>query len=378
MRREIVRLRPPVDREPPRGLVASSPAMQRVLTLASRAARGDATVLLTGESGTGKGVVARLVHDRSARAAGPFVQVNCAAMPATLAESELFGVRRGAYTDARESRPGLFAEANGGTLFLDEIGEMPLEIQPKLLQAIETRRVRPVGGSQERPVDVRIVAATNQGLDAALREGRFRTDLYYRLNVIPLDIPPLRERREDIEPLANRFLERAAGRPGGTPAGLSAPALRWLLANDWPGNVRELWNCIERAVALCDHDVLTLADLAPRVAAELAGGDETLEQAIARGAPLAEVVRLYIAREVDRQGGNKANAARALGIDRRTLYRRLSRSSGQPNHSDADISSPDAPSASASASASGKALRGGAASSADIPTGISADHSVAK
>jgi DNA-binding NtrC family response regulator len=329
MRREIVRLRTRIDDVAAGGFIARSRSMRRVVELVERAARGDSSVLITGESGVGKGAVAKLVHDRSARAAGPFVQLNCAALPATLAESELFGVRRGAYTDARESRPGLFAQAGRGTLFLDEIGEMPLEVQPKLLQALETKRVRPVGSGDEVPVDVRIVAATNRPLEEALRERRFRPDLFYRLNVIRVDIPPLRDRPEDVEALVDVFLNRAGEVGGRRVLGVSKDAMRWLLGHDWPGNVRELANRIERAVALSEHDTLVLEDVAPEaVEAGEAAGD-LLGDAVDRAAPLAEVEREYIERVIAAHGGNKAQAARALGIDRRTLYRRTT-TGGQP------------------------------------------------
>jgi len=324
MRREIVRLRTRAGDVAADGFIARSRSMRRVVELVERAARSDASVLVTGESGVGKGAVARLVHDRSGRAGGPFVQLNCAALPATLAESELFGVRRGAFTDARENRPGLFAQAARGTLFLDEVGEMPLEIQPKLLQALETRRVRPVGGGDEVALDVRIVAATNRPLEEALRERHFRSDLYYRLNVIRVDIPPLRERPEDVEALVDVFLSRAAERGGRRVLGVSREAMRWLLAHDWPGNVRELANRIERAVALSEHDTLVLEDLAPEAADAAQPGPDLLGRAVERAAPLAAVEREYIERIVAAHGGNKAKAARALGIDRRTLYRKLS------------------------------------------------------
>lgn len=301
-------------------LVARSPAMRRVVELAERAAQTDATVLLTGESGSGKGAVARFIHERGRRACGPFLAINCAALPATLVESELFGVKRGAFTDAHRDRPGLFAEASGGTVFLDEIGEMPLEMQPKLLLALELGRVRPVGGTEDVAIDARIIAATNAALELALRERRFRPDLYYRLNVIRVDIPPLRERPEDIEPLVMVLLARATARFGREVRGLDPAAWRWLHEQSWPGNVRELGNALERAVALSQGDTLGLEDLTP-VAGQaplvdtLVGGDEL--------PTLSEVERRYIHLVLGRVDGNKLQAAKVLGIDRRTLYRRL-------------------------------------------------------
>lgn len=321
MRREIVRLRNSTLGGEASGLVARSQAMRRVVELARRAASTDSTVLLTGESGVGKGAVARFIHDQSPRAKNSFVQVNCAALPATLVESELFGVRKGAYTDARNDRPGLFVQASEGTLFLDEIAEMPMETQPKLLQALETGMVRAVGASQEVSVNVRVIAATNHPLEEALQDRRFRPDLYHRLNVITLEIPPLRERLDDIEPLVDLFVQRASVKLGRSVVGITAEAQRWLLSCAWPGNVRELANRIERAVALTDHDTLLLEDfsLAPRFPA-----NEDLLAAVAlRELPLAEVERTYIQHVLEVAQGNKTRAARILGIDRKTLYRKL-------------------------------------------------------
>jgi DNA-binding NtrC family response regulator len=322
MRRQIVRLR----RQLPAGddadrVVARSPAMQRVCDLARRAARGGVTVLLGGESGVGKNVVARLVHDAGDRAGGPFVQVNCAALPEALVESELFGVRRGAFTDAREDRRGLLVEADGGTLFLDEVTEMPLATQPKLLDVLETGRVRAVGAAEPVAIDVRFVAATNAAIEQAVADGRFRSDLYYRLNVVRIEVPPLRSRPEDIEPLVELLLERACGRQGRGLLGVSASAWRWLRTWHWPGNVRELANTIERAVALAEHDTLTLDDVRPP--APSAAGEDFLAGAVAAGMRLADLEAAYIDRVLQHTAGNKVEAANLLGIDRRTLYRRL-------------------------------------------------------
>jgi DNA-binding NtrC family response regulator len=321
-RREIVRLRAAPSAAGLDGaLVAASPAMKRLVAVAERAAQTDATVLLVGESGSGKGALARHLHASSRRREGPFVQINCATLPLPLVEAQLFGVKRGAFTDAKESRPGLFHEASGGTLFLDEVGELPLEAQPKLLQALETGRVRPVGASGEEPVDVRLVAATNRPLEEDVSARRFRSDLYYRLNVIRAQLPPLRERREDIEPLALHFLQRATQRLGREVRGLSAEAVRWLRGYHWPGNVRELANTIERAVALGEHDTVLLEDLA--YAFGDAAGHDYLATAAAQERSLEEVERAYIRMVLESCEGNKSRAARVLRIDRRTLHRKL-------------------------------------------------------
>ncbi|MBM4368043.1 MAG: sigma-54-dependent Fis family transcriptional regulator [Deltaproteobacteria bacterium] len=324
MRREIVRLRRNAAREGAEGLVAHSPAMRRVVERADRAARADSAVLLTGETGVGKGTVARFIHARSPRAAAPFVQVNCSAIPTNLLESELFGVRRGAFTDAREDREGLFVRANGGTLFLDEIGELPLDAQPKLLHAVESGRVRAVGSGTERTVDVRIVAATNRDLASAVKERMFRSDLLFRLDVIRIEIPPLRERPEDVDGLVDALLHQLGARFGRAITGLTDDAVAWLRTQPWPGNVRELANVLERAVALGEHDAVTLDDLAGvGAAAEPGPAWGTLDEAVASGRPLEEIEMAYIRRVVDACGGNMSEAARRLGIDRRTLYRRV-------------------------------------------------------
>ena len=320
MRREIVRLRAAVPMVDSGALVARSPQMTKVLNLARRAAQGSATVLLTGETGTGKSAVARFIHEAGARKSRVFLDVNCASLPATLIESELFGVRRGAYTDAREDRTGAFAAAGSGTLLLDEIGELPLEVQAKLLNVLESGRVRPLGGTTDVPILARLVAATNRPLESQLREGQFRPDLYYRLNVIRIEVPPLRERREDIIPLAEVFLSRASERQSRAVKGIAATAMRRLMAYHWPGNVRELANLLERAVALGDHDTVVPEDLDfpddGHVEPLLAGSPSG-------DVPLEEVERAYVRRVLEARGGNKAAAARSLGINRRTLSRKL-------------------------------------------------------
>lgn len=326
LRREVIRLRRTQPREGSLELVARSAAMRRAIAMAQRAARSSTTVLLTGETGTGKGALARVIHAESERRGQPFVAVNCAALPTPLAEAELFGVRRGAFTDARDSRAGMFVAANKGTLFLDEVGDLSLDVQVKLLHALESGQVRPLGGTSEVTTDARVVAATNQPLERLLREGRFRPDLYYRLNVIRIELPPLRDRREDIVPLVDLFLERAGD--GGPVIGVSAAALRQLVAHAWPGNVRELANVISRAVALCEHDVLLPEDLGLDAPGNVAMSPFT--QDIGSGADAAPppmlletVERAHIRRVLAAHDGNKAAAARALGINRRTLDRKL-------------------------------------------------------
>jgi len=306
-------------------LLGRSDAMKRVYDLLDRISDAEATVLVTGESGTGKEVVARALHARSRRKNGPFVAINCAAVPESLIESELFGHARGAFTDARAARPGLFVEASGGTLFLDEIGELPLSTQPKLLRALQERRVRPVGGSAEVPFDVRLIAATNRDLEAAVEERRFREDLYYRINVILVELPPVRARGSDVLLLSQRFVEDFAARSGKEVCGISPAAAEKLLAYSWPGNVREIQNCMERAVALTRYREITVEDLPEKIREHRAShvivaGDDPSELV-----PLEEVERRYILRVLEAAGGNKTLAARILGLDRKTLHRKLDR-----------------------------------------------------
>lgn len=321
MRREIVRLREAASGEPPAGMAARSSAMQRVLETARRAARSALPVLITGESGVGKGALARFVHDHSERSEAKLVQLNCAALPASLAEAELFGVRRGAFTDAREDRAGVFEQAHNGSLFLDEIGELSLELQPKLLQMLESSHVRPLGSKNEVPADARIIAATNRPLEEALRERSFRSDLFHRLNVLRIEIPPLRERIDDIDPIVDQVLNVIQRRsPDAAPIGVSPEALRWLRGQEWPGNVRELINAVERAAAFADHDVLTASDFS---ASPTAPNDDFLAAALAQDLSLEQLERAYIKRVLAKMNGNKTQAAKVLGLDRRTLYRKI-------------------------------------------------------
>jgi DNA-binding NtrC family response regulator len=307
------------------GVVGESLALRRVYEFIDRVADSDTSVLVTGESGTGKEVAARALHARGRRHAGPFVAINCAAMPEALLESELFGHVRGAFTDAKASRSGLFVKANGGTLFLDEVGELPLTLQPKLLRALQERTVRPVGGETEVAFDARIVAATNRDLELAVEEGRFREDLYYRLNVIGLELPPLRARGNDVLLLAQRFLEHFAARSGKRVVGLSPAVAQRLLAYGWPGNVRELQNCIERAVALTSYEQLTVEDLPDRIRDYRAPNPQTQGQDVSELVSLEEMERRYIQRVLETVGGSRTLASRILGVDRKTLYRKLGR-----------------------------------------------------
>jgi len=306
-------------------LIGESPAMAKVYDLLSRIADSDASVLITGESGTGKEIAARALHRRGARSAGPFVAINCAAMPEQLLESELFGHVRGAFTDARSTRTGLFAQASGGTIFLDEIGDMPLSLQPKLLRALQDRTIRPVGSNQESAIDVRFLAATNKDLEGEVEDKRFREDLYFRINVVRVELPPLRARGNDVLLLAQHFLNRAVRRTGKRILGLSSPAASKLLAYSWPGNVRELENCIERAVALARFEEIGVDDLPERVADFRSTHVALVGTELTELVSMDELERRYILRVLEAAAGNKAVAARILGFDRRTLYRKLHR-----------------------------------------------------
>ena len=297
--------------------------MQAVYDLLGRIADSPATVLITGESGTGKEVAARALHERGPRKGRPFVAINCSAVPEALLESELFGHARGAFTDARAARAGLLLQATGGTLLLDEIGDMPIALQPKLLRSLQERTLRPVGGDEEMPFDVRIIATTNRDLHALVEEGRFREDLYFRINVIHVEMPPLRARGGDVLLLAQHFIDVHATRAGKHVTGLSPPAAEKLLAYSWPGNVRELQNCIERAIALTQHERIGVEDLPETVRAYkrshvLIATDDPSELV-----SLAEVERRYVLRVLEAVGGNKTSAAHILGVTRKTLYRKL-------------------------------------------------------
>jgi DNA-binding NtrC family response regulator len=321
MRRTAVRLGSMHGNSNGSVFIARSPGMQQMLKLAERAAAVDSTVLLTGESGTGKSAVARWMHDLSPRRHGPFVAINCAALPHSLVESELFGAKKGAYTDARQDRVGLFEQADSGTLFLDEIAELSLDVQPKLLQVLETGKVRALGDNREKATNVRLIAATHQPLEQRINERLFRADLYHRLNVINLSIPPLRERKEDLDELVNSLNQRISIRMGKPSVLISTEVLRWIRAYHWPGNVRELANILERAIALTEHDTLLLEDLAQ--ASQLPETEGFLQNALQQGWTLQDVERAYINYVLEKTAGNKIQTAKLLGVDRSTLYRRL-------------------------------------------------------
>jgi two-component system response regulator AtoC len=324
LRAEVTRLRRAVaEAQGFEGLIGTSEPMRRVYDLLDRVAETDATALITGESGTGKELVARALHSRSRRREGPFVAINCAAMPEPLLESELFGHAKGAFTDAKAARTGLFLQANGGTLFLDEIGEMPLALQPKLLRALQERKVRPVGADTEIPFDARIVAATNRDLETAVEERRFREDLFYRINVITVPLPPLRARGTDVLLLSQQFINHYAGQFAKSVTGLSSGAAERLASYGWPGNVRELQNCMERAVALTRFTEIVVEDLPEKIRSYrkthvVVASDDPSELV-----PLEEIERRYILRALEALGGNRTLTAQVLGLDRKTLYRKL-------------------------------------------------------
>jgi len=306
------------------GIIGGASGMHDVMRMVSRLKDTRTPVLISGESGTGKELVARAIHFRGTLAKTPFVAVDCGALVPTLMESEMFGYERGAFTGAIKSKAGLFQAANGGTIFLDEIGELPLEMQAKLLRVLQEKEVRPVGSNDRITVEVRVIAATNRDLEAAYRAGTFRKDLYFRLNVVTVHLPPLRERRSDIPTLVHHFLNRFAPNEHlhVTPA-----AMKSLLQYDWPGNVRELENCIARAVTLGDHRTIDVADLPPAIRTEQPQSFDTNSQDAASlsTTALAEMERMTILRVFEQANGDKALAGKMLGISRATLYRKLKR-----------------------------------------------------
>jgi DNA-binding NtrC family response regulator len=326
------------------GIVGSSAKIQEVLRVASRLKDTRTAVLISGESGTGKELVARAIHFRGAFANRPFVAVDCGSLVPTLIESELFGYEKGAFTGALKSKPGLFQSADTGSVFLDEIGELPLELQAKLLRVLQEKEVRPVGSNQRVKVDVRIIAATNRDLETAYKNGTFRKDLYFRLNVVTVHVPALRERRSDIPMLVNWFCERYAP---GADLRVSNAAMKALMNYDWPGNVRELENCVERAVALGNGTLIDLGDLPPSIAALTSSVSRVASESAAElvsdladaelnsgdsgsGTPLSttdleDIERATIQRVFEQVKGDKALAGRMLGISRATLYRKLKR-----------------------------------------------------
>lgn len=320
--REVTGLRRRLKQLGQGDFIGQSAAMRRLFELMQRVAASRASVAILGESGTGKEVVARTLHQLSPRQPRPFVAINCASIPATLIESELFGHERGAFTGADQRRSGVFELAHGGTLFLDEVGEIPVELQAKLLRVLEEGRLRRLGGRSETEVDVRVLCATNRDLKAEIRAQRFREDLYFRLNVFQLQLPPLRDRREDIPLLVQHFVEKFARETARPVVGVQPSAMALLRAHDWPGNIRELRNAVERAVILCDGEYLLPEHFPPELQAGTA--PHTLFQ-VPWGLTLDVVEKAYIQGSLARQGNNKARTAEGLGVSEKTLYNKLHR-----------------------------------------------------
>lgn len=319
-------VRESVDAEGALGMVGRSPAMSKLFTIIGKISRNVHPVLILGESGTGKELAARAIHFSSSRHDQPFIPVDCAALVPTLMESELFGYERGAFTGAERASEGLLRLADGGTVFFDEIGELPVELQGKLLRALQEKEIRPVGSTKRIRIDVRVIAATNRELEKEIRAGRFRKDLYFRVNVVTLKMPTLRERPEDVKPLIDTFLERIAKSTGQPVKRVSAEAYRILQSYSWPGNVRELQNFVERAVALGTSDMLEPIDfpteISSRVLRTFSSGNESLRR-VGRVLPIAEIERHAIINAVVEANGDKLLAARMLGIGKTTLYRKL-------------------------------------------------------
>jgi DNA-binding NtrC family response regulator len=316
LRRRLAALAPGTD------MIGSGPTMQKVYELVKKVAPSTASVVISGESGTGKEVVARAIHNLSPRKDKPFVALNCSAIPATLIESELFGYERGAFTGAEQRRLGNFELAHNGTLFLDEIGELPLELQAKFLRVLEERKIRRLGGRSEVEVDVRVICATNRDLKEEIRRGRFREDVYFRLHVFTIVLPPLKERREDIPLLVHHFIEKFNGETGKHVQGVSPPAMSVLQSYAWPGNIRELRNTVERAMILVDGEIIGEEHLPPDMEGTRA---EAATLRVPLGIPIEKVEKEYILASLQRNGGNKARTAEILGISEKTLYNKLNR-----------------------------------------------------
>jgi len=321
LKKEVVRLKKEVEsRFHFHQLIGKSPSMQKLFDLVERIKESSSNVLITGESGTGKELVAKAIHYSGARKEGPFIAVNCAAIPETLLESELFGYKKGAFTDAKADKKGLISEAREGTLFLDEITEMSPLLQAKMLRVIEERQVRPLGDTNSHPVDVRFISASNRDMKDLIRQGRFREDLYYRLKVIDIELPPLRERKDDIPLLVQHFIHRFGQEPKKV-SGISEEMLRILIDYSWPGNVRELENVIQRAITLCQQETLFPEDLPASMIQEL--DEDLVEKGLRKKYSLDQLEKEYIQKVLIEAGGNKTRAAEILGLDRKTLYRKL-------------------------------------------------------
>jgi two-component system response regulator HydG len=302
-------------------LIGKSPPMQKIYHLIEKISDSSSNVLITGKSGTGKELVAKAIHYNGARKENHFVAINCAAIPETLLESELFGYKKGAFTDAKSDKKGLIFEADEGTLFLDEITEMPLTLQAKLLRAIEEKEVRPLGETNSIPVDVRIISTTNRDIGSLIQQNRFREDLYYRLKVIDVELPPLCDRREDIPLLVQHFINKFGQSLKKNISGVSEEALKILLSYSWPGNVRELENVIQRAITLSQHEMILPEDFPPSMLQET--DKDTLEKGVQEKYTIDQLEKEYIRRILIEVGGNKSKAADILGLDRKTLYRKL-------------------------------------------------------
>ncbi len=322
LKKEVTRLKREVEsRYHFHQLIGKSPAMQRIYDLVEKISDTSSNVLVTGESGTGKELVAKAIHYNGVRKEGPFIAVNCAAIPETLLESELFGYKKGAFTDAKTDKKGLISEAHTGALFLDEVTEMALTLQAKLLRVIEERTVRPLGDTQSHSVDIRVISTSNRDIQSLIQQGRFREDLYYRLKVIDIELPPLRERREDIPLLVQHFIHKFNAEMNKRASGVSEPALRVMMNHSWAGNVRELENVIQRAVTLSQQETILPEDLPSSM---LEPREENLiEKSLKENLTLDQMEKEYIRRTLIQTGGNKSRAAEILGLDRKTLYRKI-------------------------------------------------------
>jgi DNA-binding NtrC family response regulator len=316
------------------GMVGSSPPMRRAMELVEKVAPSKASVVITGQSGTGKEMVARAIHQLSPRRDKPFIAINCASIPASLMESEMFGHERGAFTGADQRRLGCWELADGGTLFLDEVGEIPIDLQAKFLRVLEEERLRRLGGKSEITVDVRVVSATNRDLKEEIKAQRFREDLFFRLNVFHVNLAPLKERRDDIPVLVQHFIDKFGREGGKKPQGVSPQAMKLLSDYGWPGNIRELRNTLERAVILCGNGMIDAEHLPSELAA---GGGESAYLKLPYGLPLREIEKEYILSTLTRLQNNKARTSQALGISEKTLYNKLYRYSGRaPRQDEAD------------------------------------------